>query len=134
MIKIGDHLQPTEHARVNYNFDKLGIALPIVAVNVFTDSGGTTYVQFLAPPTVPRPEGDLILRTWNARNLMPYTLKPHYRLRPLHYLRVGDRVWTPVSGFITWTAEHIIASNRWNDGYTALFEGQKYVWAEVRHV
>lgn len=131
MIKIGEHLQPTEHALVNYNFDKLGIKLPIVAVNVFKDSGGTTYVQFLTPPTDGSNLGDLILRTWNARNLVPYTEKPRYKRVPLYQLRVGDKVWTPEHGNITWTAEHIIESNRWNDQYVAMYEGQTHVWKQT---
>ena len=131
MIKTGDHLQPTEHARVNYNFDKLGIKLPIVAVNVFRDSWGTEYAQFLTPPTNRSDLGDLILRTWNARNLVPYTPKPRYKRVPLYQLRVGDKVWTPAHGHITWTAEHIIESNRWNDQYVAMYEGQTHVWKQT---
>nr|UVX62885.1 MAG: hypothetical protein [Bacteriophage sp.] len=128
MIKIGDHLQPTEHARVNYNFDKLGIELPIVAVNVFTDSGGTMYVQFLSPPTRPSPEGDLILRTWNARNLVPYTPKPRCKRVPVDSMRVGDKVWShEYRSWLTIVQVGFAASQKTE----ALWEGSRYVWKQT---
>ncbi len=74
MIKIGDKLQPTRHARLNYKFNELGIELPIVATNVFKDSNGSEVVQFLCPDPYNK-NGALTLRSWNARSFEPYASK-----------------------------------------------------------
>jgi len=134
MIKIGDKLQPTEKARINYGFDGLSIKLPIVVANVFQVKEGPTYVQFLAPDIYNR-DGAMILRTWNARNLEPYKPKPRWRQIKTTHLRAGmkfllppERVYT-VQGFSAIGPNVVICKV---GNYTTVhMSGDGRVWVEV---
>lgn len=58
--------------------------------------------------------------------------KPHYKLVPLHALRIGDEFLSPSSGDVmTWTEAHMFFSTRWNDRYVALYEGETHVWKKT---